>query len=50
VQYSDINYKDALAATGAGRSSAYPLVGGIDLAGVVRESTDPRTSRAMRCW
>ncbi len=35
VQYSDINYKDALAATGAGRIlRRYPLVGGIDLAGV----------------
>jgi NADPH2:quinone reductase len=43
VQYSDINYKDALAATGAGRIlRRYPLVGGIDLAGVVRESGDAR--------
>ena len=43
VEYSGINYKDALAATGAGRIlRRYPLVGGIDLAGVVRESTDPR--------
>ena len=43
VEYSDINYKDALAATGAGRIlRRYPLVGGIDLAGVVRESSDPR--------
>ena len=43
VQYSDINYKDALAATGAGKIlRRYPLVGGIDLAGVVRSSTDPR--------
>jgi len=43
VQYSDINYKDALAATGAGKIlRRYPLVGGIDLAGVVRESGDPR--------
>ncbi len=39
VQYSDINYKDALAATGAGRIlRRYPLVGGIDLAGRVRSS------------
>ncbi len=39
VQYSTINYKDALAATGAGRIlRRYPLVGGIDLAGVVRSS------------
>jgi len=43
VQYSDINYKDALAATGAGKIlRRYPLVGGIDLAGVVRSSADPR--------
>src|SRR4051812_22531900 len=43
VEYSDINYKDALAATGAGRIlRRYPLVGGIDLAGVVRTSADAR--------
>jgi NADPH2:quinone reductase len=43
VEYSDINYKDALAATGAGRIlRRYPLVGGIDLAGVVVGSSDPR--------
>jgi acrylyl-CoA reductase (NADPH) len=43
VHYSGINYKDALAATGAGKIlRRYPLVGGIDLAGVVRTSTDLR--------
>jgi NADPH2:quinone reductase len=43
VMYSDINYKDALAATGAGKIlRKYPLVGGIDLAGVVESSADPR--------
>jgi len=43
VEYSDINYKDALAATGAGKIlRKYPLVGGIDLAGVVESSQDPR--------
>jgi acrylyl-CoA reductase (NADPH) len=43
VQFSDINYKDALAATGAGKILRhYPLVGGIDLAGVVRSSDDAR--------
>jgi NADPH2:quinone reductase len=43
VQYSGINYKDALAATGAGKIlRRYPLVGGIDLAGVVKSSRDPR--------
>ncbi len=43
VQYSGVNYKDALAATGAGKIlRRYPLVGGIDLAGVVRASEDER--------
>jgi NADPH2:quinone reductase len=39
VAFSGINYKDALAATGAGRIlRRYPLVGGIDLAGSVVQS------------
>ncbi len=43
VAYSDINYKDALAATGKGRIlRTYPLVGGIDLSGVVVSSEDVR--------
>jgi NADPH2:quinone reductase len=43
VSHSDINYKDALAATGAGKIlRKYPLVGGIDLAGVVESSSDAR--------
>ena len=43
VSCSDINYKDALAATGAGRIlRKYPLVGGIDFAGEVVSSTDAR--------
>lgn len=42
VEYSGINYKDALAATGAGKIlRRYPLVGGIDLAGEVVESASP---------
>jgi len=41
VEYSSINYKDALAATGAGRIlRSFPLVGGIDLAGEVVASDD----------
>ncbi len=41
VRCSSINYKDALAATGAGRIlRRYPLVGGIDLAGEVVSSSD----------
>jgi len=43
VRYSTINYKDALAATGAGRIlKRYPLVGGIDLSGEVESSADAR--------
>ncbi len=43
VSHSGINYKDALAATGAGKIlRRYPLVGGIDLAGTVASSADPR--------
>ena len=45
VAYSSVNYKDALAATGAGRIiRRYPCIGGIDLAGTVVESQDPRFS------
>jgi NADPH2:quinone reductase len=45
VAYSAVNYKDALAGTGRGRIlRKSPLVGGIDLAGRVRESADPRFS------
>lgn len=40
--YSSINYKDALAATGAGKIlRKFPLVGGVDVAGTVVESSDP---------
>jgi NADPH2:quinone reductase len=43
VSHSTINYKDALAATGAGRIlRKFPLVGGIDLAGTVVSSGDER--------
>jgi len=41
-EWSSINYKDALGATGAGkilRSS--PLIGGVDIAGTVISSSDP---------
>ena len=43
VSHSSINYKDALAATGAGRIiRRFPCVGGIDLAGRVLASADQR--------
>ncbi len=45
VSHSTINYKDALAASGAGRIlRTFPLVGGIDLAGTVLQSDDERFS------
>jgi putative YhdH/YhfP family quinone oxidoreductase len=41
--YSSVNYKDALAGTGRGRIlRRFPLVGGIDVAGHVVQSRDPR--------
>ena len=41
--YSSVNYKDALAATGAGKIlKRFPLVGGIDVAGSVVSSSDDR--------
>lgn len=40
VYYSSLNYKDALAASGAkGVASSYPFVPGIDVAGEILEST-----------
>jgi putative YhdH/YhfP family quinone oxidoreductase len=43
VTHSSINYKDALAATGAGRIiRRFPCIGGIDMAGRVISSADPR--------
>lgn len=40
--YSSVNYKDALAGTGEGKIlRAFPLVGGIDVAGHVVSSSDP---------
>lgn len=41
--HSSVNYKDALAGTGKGKIlRRFPLVGGIDVAGHVAASTDPR--------
>lgn len=41
--YTSVNYKDALAATGAGKIiRRFPCVGGIDVAGVVVSSQSPR--------
>ena len=41
--YSSVNYKDALAGTGAGKIlRRFPLIGGIDVSGSVVSSTDAR--------
>jgi NADPH2:quinone reductase len=41
--YSSVNYKDALAATGAGKIlKKFPLIGGIDMSGTVVSSRDSR--------
>ncbi len=43
AHYSSVNYKDALAATGAGKViRRFPCVGGVDVSGVVESSTDAR--------
>jgi NADPH2:quinone reductase len=43
ASYSSVNYKDALAATGAGKIlRRFPLIGGIDVAGIVASSDDAR--------
>ena len=42
VEYSSLNFKDALAVTGRGAIvKNWPLIPGIDLAGIVEHSTDP---------
>src|SRR5688572_24881174 len=46
VAYSDVNYKDALAATGKGKIlRRASCVGGIDFAGTVVSSTDARFAK-----
>jgi NADPH2:quinone reductase len=41
--YSSVNYKDALAVTGQGKIlRRFPLVGGVDVSGLVESSDDPR--------
>ncbi|MGA8862626.1 MAG: oxidoreductase [Gallionella sp.] len=43
AHYSSVNYKDALAATGAGKViRRFPCVGGIDVSGTVASSSDAR--------
>ena len=46
VAYSDVNYKDALAATGKGRILRRPsCIGGIDFSGTVTSSSDARFAK-----
>ena len=43
AHFSSVNYKDALAAMGAGKViRRFPCVGGIDVSGVVESSSDAR--------
>ena len=43
THYAGVNYKDALAATGAGKViRRFPCVGGVDVSGVVESSSDAR--------
>ena len=43
IQWSSLNYKDALAITGKGKIIRnFPMIPGIDFAGIVRSSEDPR--------
>lgn len=49
AHYSSVNYKDALAGTGRGKIlRRSPLVGGIDVSGVVVSSEDPRLAPGER--
>ena len=49
AEYSSVNYKDALAATGAAKIlKKLPLIGGIDVAGTVASSTDARFKEGDR--
>ena len=48
AECSSVNYKDALAATGAGKiMRRFPIIGGVDVAGVVAESSDARFSPGL---
>jgi acrylyl-CoA reductase (NADPH) len=49
VSHSSLNYKDALAVTGAGKiCRSFPMVCGVDLAGTVLESRDPAFGMGQR--
>ena len=49
VEYSTLNYKDSLALTGASPVvRSFPMVPGVDLAGIVTDSSDERYRRGDR--
>lgn len=49
AEYSSVNFKDALAATGKGKIlRTSPCVGGIDVAGTVESSSDDRFSKGQK--
>lgn len=49
INWSSLNYKDALAITGKGKIVRnFPMVPGIDFAGTVRHNRDDRFKRAKR--
>jgi NADPH2:quinone reductase len=49
AEYSSVNYKDALAATGTGKIlKRFPLIGGIDVAGTIESSSSPRFRQGER--
>ena len=49
VSHSTVNYKDGLAVSGKGKiARSLPMVGGIDLAGSITESSDPNWSAGDR--
>jgi acrylyl-CoA reductase (NADPH) len=51
VEYSTVNYKDALAVSGkAPIVQVFPLIGGIDLAAASWRLPAPRSRPATRCW
>ena len=51
VEHSTVNYKDGLAVTGkAPVIRKFPLIPGIDLAGRVLRSEDPRLKREIASW
>lgn len=48
VEWSTVNYKDGLALSGANIIKTFPLVPGIDLAGIVESSSDSRFTAGDR--